>query len=350
MAKNFAKANAKKFEEIAKISEEKANIINVKMIDNDNLNDYPKNDEDILYTADLENSINEIGFTDPIEVTSYGQSDGQYMIVSGHRRRAGGVKCGIKVFPCIIKTFNSDEAIKNYVLLANSQRDSSKDPLLFCKRYKMHEEYLNSINFKGSYREEVAKRLGISVSQAARYKQMTKIIVPVWDMVRDGVVSMTSILPVSELEPKEQEQIYNVLQRYISEGMKITQDKIKLIISQYKHENTESESPNDNKPSYHDRHVESKTKSKTEKPVIMIEEKELKAGNSILDYIDSLYDLLNGKYTFKDDYDIEDIIDKMKDTVEIMIEEMNNISKEYTAEKLFNTAIKDIEMKVGEYR
>jgi len=107
-----------------------------KLIDNSALIDYPNNGEDILYTADLENSINELGFTDPIEVTDYKMPDGQYMILSGHRRRAAGVKCGMTLFPCIIKTFENEKDIQNNVLLANSQRDSEKDPLLYCNRYK----------------------------------------------------------------------------------------------------------------------------------------------------------------------------------------------------------------------
>ena len=70
------------------------------------------------------------------------------MIVSGHRRRRAGVKCGVELFPCIVKSFTGDKEVHNYVLLANSQRDSAKDPLLFCSRYKMHEEYLKTDKFK----------------------------------------------------------------------------------------------------------------------------------------------------------------------------------------------------------
>lgn len=84
MAKKFETAgSAKKIKEVAKVSAEKAQVIVVKMINNSCLHDCPNNHEDITDTADLENSIKELGFTDPIEVTSFGQSDGEYMIVSG---------------------------------------------------------------------------------------------------------------------------------------------------------------------------------------------------------------------------------------------------------------------------
>lgn len=112
MAKNFGNAiNTKIIDKVAKASAEKAQVTVLKMISNDCLVDYPKNQEDITDTTDLENSIKELGFTDPIEVTNFGQKDKVYMIVSGHRRRQAGVKCGMDIFPCIVRTFTNDNKI-----------------------------------------------------------------------------------------------------------------------------------------------------------------------------------------------------------------------------------------------
>ena len=104
-----------------------------------------------------------------------------------------GRKTGLKKFPCILRHFGSDAEVHNYVLFSNAQRDSAKDPLLFAKRYKMHEEYLKESGFKGSIREEIAGRLGLKPAQADRYNQMNKVILPVWDMIREGTVGMSSI-------------------------------------------------------------------------------------------------------------------------------------------------------------
>ena len=179
--------------EVAKASNEKANLITIKYFKDEDLLDYPRNNEDIENTEDIEKSIEELGFTDPLEITDFGAPDGKYYIVSGHRRRCAGRKKGMKEFPCIVRRFKADEEVYNYVLHSNAQRDSAKDPLLFAKRYKMHEEYLKEIGFKGSMAEEVAKRLGLKKAQADRYKQMNKVILPIWDMVRDGMVGMSSI-------------------------------------------------------------------------------------------------------------------------------------------------------------
>lgn len=235
MAKNFSKAASNsKIEAAGKANEEKANLITIKMISNENLYDYPKNGEDLNDTQDLELSIAQNGFTDPIEVTNYGREKNCYTILSGHRRRAAGVKCNMKTFPCIVRNFENDSDVYNYVLLANSQRDSSKDPLLFCKRYKMHEEYLKEMNFKGSKREEIAKRLGISVQQADRYNQMNSIIMPVWDLVREEKVGMSSVLPMAKfLSESFQKEIYEIFLECYNAGDRLSREMCKKIIDGY---------------------------------------------------------------------------------------------------------------------
>ena len=235
MAKNFGNAGSPKtIKAVAQASNEKANVITVKMVSDENLIDYAKNNEDITDTTDLENSMKELGFTDPIEATDYGMEEGKYTIVSGHRRRMAGRNVGIKTFPVIVKHFKSDEEVRNYVLLANSQRDSAKDPLLFCKRYKMHEEYLKEANFKGSVREEIAKRLGISTQQADRYNQMNKVILPVWDMIREEKVGMSSVLPMATLTEAEQEEVLTIFNEALDNQQNLTRDLCSKLIKGYK--------------------------------------------------------------------------------------------------------------------
>ena len=235
MAKNFDKAGSSKvFENVAKVEAEKARVITIKMVADSDLYNYPKNYEDIDDTADIENSIRELGFTDPIEATTFGQPEGKYMIVSGHRRRKAGKRSGISIFPCVIKSFSNEIDVHNYVLLSNSQRDSAKDPLLFSKRYKMHEEYLKSREFKGNVREEIAKRLGISVQQADRYSAMNKVIEPVWDMIRRGIVGMSSVLPMATYTLDEQVEIFGMMEKHISLGGALTRETTRSLIDGYK--------------------------------------------------------------------------------------------------------------------
>lgn len=235
MASKFSKAgSASTFASVAKVEQEKAQVIALQNISTENLVDNPRNGEDITMTSDLEESMRQNGFTDPMEVTDFGMENGKYMILSGHRRRAAGVKVGITVFPCVVRHFSSEQEVQNYTLMANSQRDSAKDPCLFCTRYKLHEDYLISIGFKGSVREEVAKRLGISVQQADRYNAMNKIILPVWDMVRAELVGMSSVTPLAAHRAEEQLEIFNIMQEALKKDVGLTRNTVKKIVDEYR--------------------------------------------------------------------------------------------------------------------
>lgn len=234
----MAKLNSKNInivKEVSKNSEEKSNILTIKIIDNKDLFDYPKNNEDITRTEDLEVSIRENGFTDPMEVTDFGMESGKYMIISGHRRRRAGVKVGISKFPCIIRHFETEKELRNYVLLSNSQRDSSKDPLLYCKRYRMHMEYLSDYNLsKGEMREQIAKRLGMSTQQAERYDRFNRVIIPFWDLVREEKVGLSNLLPLATLSEDDQHELYKIIVQCIEKNIEPTRSRCKSIIDRYK--------------------------------------------------------------------------------------------------------------------
>lgn len=236
MSKFAGAKSAQAFNNTKKIEQEKAQVVALKFVRSENLVNNPKNGEDISFTADLEESMKQNGFTDPLEITDFGMEDGKYMILSGHRRRASGDKVFGKDFayPCIERHFQTAEEVQNYTLMANSQRDSAKDPCLFCARYKMHEAYLESIGFKGSKREEIAKRLGISIQQADRYNKMNSVIMPVWDMVRAEIVGMSSVVAMGTHPEAEQKEILVIMQDALNKGATLTRDVMKKIVDGYR--------------------------------------------------------------------------------------------------------------------
>ena len=229
----FDKLKNKEFEETAKKSSETVLVVMVKKIKNENLFDYKENTEDITDTADLEESIKQLGFIDPIEVTDYGMAEGEFTIISGHRRRAAGVKQGVTVFPCLVRKFNNEAEIKNYVLLANSHRDSSKDPLLIAKRYRENKKYLKEQGQITNIREEVAKRLGLSTKQADRYNKLLDIIPEVWAMIQSGIVGMSSVLKMALYSEAQQQEILDILIDCNNEGVKLSREKCEMLISAY---------------------------------------------------------------------------------------------------------------------
>lgn len=222
---------------VAKASKDSAALLQTVYLDDSQLMTYPENKEDISYTEDIEASIERLGFTDPIEVTDFEMEAGTYMIVSGNRRRAAGQKKGLKSFPCIIRHFRSREDIENYALLANNHRDSGKgDPLLLAKRALKHKAYLESISFKGSMRDEIAVRMGITTAQVDRYLYMHKAIPEFWDMVQEGSVGLSSITDsgLYRHTPDEQMEIFKIVQDCMADGNDMTRPVLKKIVVGYR--------------------------------------------------------------------------------------------------------------------
>jgi ParB/RepB/Spo0J family partition protein len=395
MAKNFAKSNGTKvIDTVAKQSNEKANIVTVKMISNDRLHDYPKNNENISYTEDIEISIQQMGFTDPIEVTDFGMEDGEYTILSGHRRRAAAVKQKIETFPCIVRHFTSDLDVYNYVLLSNDHRNPENDPLLYARRYKMHEEYLVDAGFTGSLREEIAKRLGMSVQNADRYKQFTKIILPVWDMVQAEKVGMSSVLPMASHPVAEQEEILSVLNECLESGGKLTREMCDKIIKGYRdgkksfnqiisdiqeqREITPSLPPlNESHPAENDQNDDSKQRSdnepdkpkgtniipinsnqqqaagssekKEKKPPLSDEEKKKQRALDIEKHLKGLEENLNDYYVFDSAESAELCMKSMGGVLRMALDEMYEMSRVYKKPDTFTKIIKDFEMSIKQY-
>ena len=75
MALNVKNLNTIK--NVAKKSDEKSQILSLKIIDNENLIDYPRNNEDVTQTEDIQIAIRENGFSDPIEVYRLWNGTGQ---------------------------------------------------------------------------------------------------------------------------------------------------------------------------------------------------------------------------------------------------------------------------------
>lgn len=231
---NKAAAATAAFEEVNRINDERATVIVLENVHTDNLIDHEDNGEDITNTIDLETSIREVGFIDPIEVTSFGMDEGKYMIISGRRRRAAGLKLGITVFPCLVRPFDNAADRDKYVLYANNHRDSDSDPLLRARRYRAHVEQLKVEGYKGGFHKLIASRMGLSVAQADRYEALNKVIEPIWEMITNGTVGVSSVLPMASHHKREQGEILLIFAECLEQGGKLTRETVKLIVDSYR--------------------------------------------------------------------------------------------------------------------
>jgi len=226
--------SAKTFERVGKASSEKASVIVLRYIHTDNLLNHPDNGEDITRTTDLETSIKDVGFIDPIEVTELGAEKGKFVIVSGRRRRAAGVSVGMTTFPCLVRAFENSAAVSRYILFANNTRDSDSDPLLLARRYKLHEALLRSEGVSVGIRKAIADRMGLSPQQADRYDAMNRVIESVWDMVSNGEVGLSSVVPLAVHTPEEQAEIFVMMRECEESGARLTREAVRLIVDAFK--------------------------------------------------------------------------------------------------------------------
>lgn len=212
------------------VKAKKQDIVN---IDIDSLVPYPKNNEDVENIEDLLESMQKNGFTDPIEVTTYGMEDGKYQILSGHRRTAAWKKLnnGKVAIKAIVvdKVFHDDNEVWNYVLMANAQRTEASNPMLIVQRYKEHSSYCQAVGIK-NIREEVAKRLNLSKQNADRYANLSKAIKEIAGLVFDGVVGVSSIQKICTKDEETQKKIYKILMDSRNDGKDLTRDFVNNLV------------------------------------------------------------------------------------------------------------------------
>lgn len=230
--KGSVKTNAS---EVAKTEATKGEKSVVEKILIENLVPDPNNGEDISVTVDLERSIKKNGFLDPIVVTDFGMEEGKYRIVSGHRRTEAMKKLKEIAIPCLIQHFNSEEEVASArQSFNNATRDSSKDPLMMVRRWKMFSETHDELS-EGKKVEEFAEDCGMSKQTVERYKALAKLISPIQQMWADETVGYSSIIPIATLEADNQNEVYNIMVMALKENEDIlTRPNVKAIVDAYK--------------------------------------------------------------------------------------------------------------------
>ena len=203
----------------------------------------------------LIDSISKLGVLTPIIVRSL--DDGNYEIISGHRRTEACRRLGIEVIPCIIKELTRDEATVILVDL-NLQRDEVL-PSEKAHAYKMKMDALKnqgartdltSTQSVSKFRtaEEVGKENNESRETVRRYIRLTYLIPEILKLVDEGRIAFTPAVELSFLPSEEQYEIYGFyeneevtpsysqtvrMKKLYSEGM-LTSDRIAEIMAEAK--------------------------------------------------------------------------------------------------------------------
>ena len=203
----------------------------------------------------LIDSISNLGVLTPIIVRNL--DDGNYEIISGHRRTEACRRLGIETIPCIVKELTRDEATVILVDL-NLQRDEVL-PSEKAYAYKMKMDALKnqgartdltSTQSVSKFRtaEEVGKENNESRETVRRYIRLTYLIPEILKLVDEGRIAFTPAVELSYLPSEEQNEVYGFydneevtpsysqtvrMKKLYTEGQ-LTSDKIAEIMAEAK--------------------------------------------------------------------------------------------------------------------
>ena len=192
---------------------------------------HPFKVEQDIQLFELMRSIEDKGVLVPLIVRSNPYGEG-YEIIAGHRRKAACTWAGIKEVPVIVRELNDADAVVAMVD-SNLQREYIK-PSEKAYAYKMKLEAIKSQGKRNDLissqfgtklskeetmegkkflraDERLAKEVGESRNQIARYIRLTNLIPKILDMVDTGRIAFTVGVELSYLTEKEQYELHAVM-------------------------------------------------------------------------------------------------------------------------------------------
>ena len=167
--------------------------------------------------ASLVESIYTQGILTPITVRSL--DNGEYEIISGHRRLYACQKLGITAIPAIVKELSREEAI-----VAMVDANLHRDHILPSEKAFAYKMKLDAIKRQGERTDLTSAQLGQrltsvekiaaesdeSKTQIQRYISLTRLIPELLQMVDEGRIALTPAVELSKLHHLTQKLIYEI--------------------------------------------------------------------------------------------------------------------------------------------
>lgn len=159
--------------------------------------------------AELVQSVKEQGILSPGIAREL--PDGNYEIISGHRRKRAAELAGLEAMMFYVGKFTDEEATA-IMVDSNIQREDIL-PSEKAKAYKMRYDAMKKQSNKGSGRklDILEKEMKESQSSIRRYICLTKLIDVLLDRVDRGEIRMSQAVLLSDLKRKEQELLETIL-------------------------------------------------------------------------------------------------------------------------------------------
>ena len=171
--------------------------------------------------ASLVESIYTQGILTPITVRPL--DNGEYEIISGHRRLFACQKLGITAIPAIVKELSREEAI-----IAMVDANLHRDHILPSEKAFAYKMKLDAIKRQGERTDLTSAQLGQrltsvekiaaesdeSKTQIQRYISLTRLIPELLQMVDNGRIALTPAVELSKLHWQTQQLIYEICDMY----------------------------------------------------------------------------------------------------------------------------------------
>ena len=172
---------------------------------------------------ELMNSITESGITTPLVIRPL--KDGNYEIVSGHRRKRACELLGITNIPCIVRSMSKDEAI---IMMVDS--NIQREEVLPSERAFAYKMKLEAMKHQGkkmdltsaqvvqksenTSREIVGQEAGESRENVRRYIRLTELIPALLEMVDSKRIAFNPAVEISYLYKNEQMMLLKMIEMF----------------------------------------------------------------------------------------------------------------------------------------
>lgn len=161
----------------------------------------------------LVESIKENGVLSPILVRK--MDDGNYEIISGHRRKRACELAGINKIPAIIKELDDDEAV---ILMVDS--NIQREEILPSEKAYAYKMKMDAMNHRGSGKKDegksaevIAESEGIGSRQVYRYMRLTNLIPELLELVDEKKLAMVMAIDISYMDKEFQRAIYESIEK-----------------------------------------------------------------------------------------------------------------------------------------
>ena len=175
-----------------------------------------QDDEEMQKTAE---SIKQYGVLVPAIVRP--MENGEYEMISGHRRRYASMLAGKETMPVIVREMDDDTAV---ILMVDS--NLQREHILPSERAKAYQMKMDALKRQGQRTdltsrqvgtklrtdEKVAIDTGESARQVQRFVRLNNLIPELLDMVDDKKLAFNPAVELSYLKPEEQKEFLTAME------------------------------------------------------------------------------------------------------------------------------------------